>query len=89
MLFFSIYHKAHTYTITESDYEINIFFVLQTAVDISEFNITSLFHEIATNEKYELPKAESAENSEERKQTVQLEGMSLLISILSHSSHYA
>ncbi|GFN87298.1 dynein assembly factor 3, axonemal-like [Plakobranchus ocellatus] len=37
---------------------------IKTAEDVSEFNINSLFHELATNEKYELPKVDDAKSVE-------------------------
>ncbi|RUS81999.1 hypothetical protein EGW08_010226 [Elysia chlorotica] len=37
---------------------------MKTAEDVSEFNINSLFHELATNERYELPKEEDNKETE-------------------------
>ncbi|CAG5131124.1 unnamed protein product, partial [Candidula unifasciata] len=45
----------------------------KTAEDVSEFNITSLFYEIARNEKYELPKVKTDKEKEESQSTAKLE----------------
>uniref|UniRef100_A0A0B7AGC5 Dynein assembly factor 3, axonemal n=1 Tax=Arion vulgaris TaxID=1028688 RepID=A0A0B7AGC5_9EUPU len=46
---------------------------VKTAEDVSEFNIMSMFHEITSNEKYELPNVKPPEKKEETKQTARLE----------------
>lgn len=41
---------------------------------MSEFNITSLFYEIARNEKYELPEVKTVKGKEESTSAAKLEG---------------
>lgn len=43
----------------------------KTAEDVSEFNVTAMFHEIMTQEKYELPQVKEKVKSESEKATIE------------------
>ena len=49
-------------------------FIFQTAEDVSEFNINSLFHELATNEKYELPTVVEDKSPDKSNSEAKLQG---------------